>query len=68
MDSNGNGIPDGCDCPADVDGDGAVGITDFLALLAAWGSNPGHTADIDNDGVVGILDFLTLLSDWGPCD
>ncbi len=23
-------------CPADMDGDCAVGITDFLALLAGW--------------------------------
>ena len=26
-----------CRCPADLDGDGAVGIVDFLDLLAAWG-------------------------------
>ena len=24
------------DCPADLDGDGLVGITDFLFLLASW--------------------------------
>ena len=24
-------------CPADLDGDGAVGIQDFLRLLANWG-------------------------------
>ena len=27
-------------CPADLDGDGMVGITDFLDLLAAWGPCP----------------------------
>ncbi len=54
-------------CPADVDGDGIVGINDFLDLLAAWGPNPGHPADIDQDGSVGITDFLALLSAWGPC-
>ena len=27
-------------CPADVDGDGTVGITDFLDVLAAWGACP----------------------------
>ena len=53
-------------CPWDLDG-GGVGITDFLALLAAWGLNPGHPADFDGDGVVGILDFLALLANWGPC-
>ncbi len=54
--------------PADLDGDGVVGILDFLALLSAWGPCPGAgacTADIDGDGSVGILDLLALLSDWG---
>ena len=54
-------------CPADLDGDGAVGVTDFLALLAAWGPNPGHPADLDGDRQVGVTDFLMLLSLWGPC-
>jgi len=54
---------------ADLDGDGVVGISDFLALLAAWGPCPVPPdpclADIDGDGVVGIGDFLLLLSVWG---
>ncbi len=54
-------------CPGDIDDDRNVGITDFLALLAAWGPNPGHYADVDFDGTVGILDFLMLLANWGPC-
>ena len=66
-DANGNGIPDTCECPWDLDGGGTVGITDFLALLAAWGPNPGHPADFDGDGTVGIVDFLALLANWGPC-
>jgi hypothetical protein len=49
---------------ADIDCDRAVGITDFLALLAAWGPNPGHPADLDANGVVGITDFLLLLASW----
>ncbi len=67
QDTNDNGIPDECECLWDVDGSGDVGITDFLALLAAWGPNPGHPADIDGDGTVGIVDFLLLLANWGPC-
>ena len=51
---------------ADIDGDGTVGITDFLLLLAAWGPNPGHPADLDGDRLVGITDFLILLANWGP--
>ena len=54
-------------CLADLDGDGSVGILDLLALLAAWGTDPGGPPDFDNDGTVGILDLLTLLANWGPC-
>ncbi len=56
-----------CLCPADLDSNGSVGILDLLALLAAWGPNPGHPADFDGDGTVGILDLLTLLANWGAC-
>jgi len=55
--------------PADLDGDGTVGITDFLLLLEAWGPCPGAPdpcpADLDGDGTVGITDFLDLLANWG---
>jgi len=54
-------------CPWDFVCDEIVGIADFLALLAAWGPNPGHPADFDGDGFVGIVDFLALLANWGPC-
>jgi len=39
-DYNSNGVSDACDalCPGDLDGDGVVGITDFLALLGQWGT------------------------------
>ncbi len=68
LDLNGNGVPDQCDppCPWDcADGDGHVGITDFLAVLAQWGQ-VGSSCDIDGGGV-GITDFLALLAAWGPC-
>ena len=44
-------------CPADLDGDGTVGITDFLALLGAWGTDPGGPPDLDGDGQLA-LHFL----------
>jgi parallel beta-helix repeat protein len=50
--------------PCDLDGDGFVGVADFLALLGAWGPNPGHPADLDFDGEVGVGDFLVLLAAW----
>ena len=54
-------------CPWDceVDADGGVGITDFLALLGAW-AVVGASCDFDGGGV-GITDFLDLLAHWGPC-
>ncbi|MHC4209678.1 MAG: trypsin-like serine peptidase, partial [Planctomycetota bacterium] len=57
-----------CDggCPWDLDG-GGVGVSDFLALLAQWGTDPGGPPDFDGDGGVGVTDFLELLAHWGPC-
>ena len=55
----------------DVDGDGIVGLVDFLALLAAWGpcsdccTPDACPADFDADCSVGILDLLILLGNWG---
>ncbi|MEE8460337.1 MAG: hypothetical protein V3S08_10700 [Phycisphaerales bacterium] len=60
-------ISDLFDTCADLDGNGGVDIVDLLALLGAWGPNPGHQADLDGDGTVGIADFLELLASWGPC-
>ncbi len=52
----------------DLDGDGTVGIQDFLILLADWGPCPAQPdscpADLDCDGEVGIVDFLALLANW----
>jgi hypothetical protein len=64
-----DGMPDGCEesCPWDLDGSGDVGVTDFLDMLAVWGSSPGDPADFDGDGIVGVTDFLKLLAHWGPC-
>jgi len=56
-----------CLCPADLDGDGAVGTSDLLALFAQWGPNPGSPADLDGDGSVGTSDLLILFANWGPC-
>ncbi len=51
----------------DIDGDGIVGINDFLILLGSWGpcDPPADCpADLDGDGEVGINDFLILLGSW----
>ena len=55
-------------CPWDcADGDGTVGIVDFLALLAQWGQI-GASCDFGLGAPgVGIDEFLAVLANWGPC-
>ena len=66
-DLNGNGIPDECECPWDCgDGDGIVGVVDFLTLLNQWGMS-GTSCDFNGAGV-GVVEFLDLLNAWGPCE
>jgi hypothetical protein len=53
----------------DLDGDGVVGVTDFLDVLAFWGPcpdpcPPSCPADFDGDCEVGVNDFLKLLATW----
>ncbi|MHC4218595.1 MAG: hypothetical protein ACYSU7_09095 [Planctomycetota bacterium] len=63
------------DCGAaplgDLDGDGIVGVNDFLILLAAWGPcpepcPPACVGDLDDNCVVNVNDFLLLLANWTP--
>lgn len=50
----------GCDpCPADLDGDGALTIFDFLVFINLYqGGDP--RADLDGDGELTVLDFLAF--------
>lgn len=51
----------------DLDGDGVVGISDFLEVLGAWGPCPiPCPADVDGNDYVDIADLLALLAAWGP--
>ena len=55
-------------CPGDLDGDGSVGVSDFLILLASWGPCADCAdcpADLDSDCAVGVSDLLILLGNWG---
>jgi len=54
-------------CPADLDGDGAIGTPDLLGLLAAFGDGPGSPGDLDLSGMVDAADLLVLLASWGDC-
>jgi hypothetical protein len=50
--------------PGDVDGDGAVNVTDLLLVLADWGPCPACPTDIDDDGDVAVDDLLAVLAGW----
>lgn len=50
----------------DLDGDGSVGTSDLLALLAQWGTD--GAADFDGSGNVDTADLIILLANWGPCE
>lgn len=55
---------------ADFDGDGQVGITDFLLFVEAFGTQSGQENfdskfDLDSDGTVGISDFLIFVNSFG---
>ena len=65
LDENANGIPDECEQPADMDGDGVIGVIDLLLLLGDWGPCIGCPADFDFDDKVGVEDLLFLLANWG---
>ena len=54
-------------CAGDLNYDNAVGVTDLLILLGAWGPCHSCPADLTGDGAVGVADLLELLGKWGPC-
>ena len=52
----------------DLDGDGMVGVSDLLILLANWGPCADCNdcpADLNGDCNVGVADLLILLANWG---
>ncbi len=71
FDSNGNGIIDSCECPADCAGsqDGSVNVDDLVALLASWGGSPIACDFVPpgGDGAVNVDDLIALLAAWGSC-
>ena len=54
----------------DVDGDGAVGVVDLLAVIAHWGvveadDADARLADLDGNDTIDVNDLLRVISDWG---
>ena len=71
-----DGVPifEGCDpfatnCPADLNGDGKIDVTD-LQIYIAWWLESNALADLDGDGDVDFADLQLFRGAWTPgfCD
>lgn len=60
-DVNHNGVADGCERIADLNGDGVINAVDLAILLSEWGT-PGPRGDLNHDGIVDSRDLSLLLS------
>lgn len=63
-------IPRPAPCPADVNGDRVVDLSDIAAELSLFGATPASpnyslAGDIDESGVVDLSDLATLLANFG---
>ena len=73
LDINGNGVPDECECLADLTGDDQVNVEDIFAVLGLWGECPDPcppycAGDLTEDCTVNIDDIFTILGEWGECE
>lgn len=68
FDTNGDHVPDECECIADIDNSGSVGIADLLAQLSHYGTPDGagfEEGDLDRDWDVDLSDLASLLAVYG---
>ncbi|MCH2141764.1 MAG: proprotein convertase P-domain-containing protein [Phycisphaerales bacterium] len=65
QDNDGDGIPDECQCPADLTGDAVVDVNDLLLLIGQFGGS--GSGDLNGSGVVDADDLLMVLAAWGSC-
>lgn len=60
-DSNGDGIPDQCGCPADWNNDGQLDFFDVQAFIGAFALHD-PAADLNDDGLYNFFDIQEFLS------
>lgn len=72
IDRNDNLVPDTCECIADLDGDGAVNLSDIVTLLFAWGDTSPGELDVfatgKSQGIIDDDDLNTVLVAAVPPD
>ena len=66
QDVNGNDIPDECECPGDITGEGTIDVEDILLVIAAFGQS-GGIEDLNGNGQVDVADILIVIEGWGSC-
>ena len=54
-------------CPADVNNDAAVGLSDVISVLSAWGPCAYCPSDVNANGTVELADLISVISSWGAC-
>lgn len=66
--------PPQSDCPADINNDNVVNVSDLLSVITAWGTcaKPANCpSDIapppSGDDVVNVADLLLVITSWGNC-
>ena len=52
-------------CPADLNNDGSVNVSDVLRIISQWGGSGRE--DLNGDSIVNVSDLLYLLNAWGNC-
>lgn len=58
----GSAIP----CPADLNGDMVIDLSDIQLMIALWQSTD-MSADLNSDGIVDMLDLVAIYDLLGPC-
>ncbi|MEM7228174.1 MAG: hypothetical protein AAF432_05085, partial [Planctomycetota bacterium] len=71
VDDNEDGVPDECECRADVNGDGTVDVTDLMQVMDEQGPcailPPDCPSDVNLDGEANELDIAAVINAFGPC-
>lgn len=64
------------DCPADINNDNQVNVSDLLTVISSWGAcalpcPPRCAADVSpaatGDCAVNVADLLAVIGSWGAC-
>lgn len=61
LDLDGDGVPDDCPCPADLNGDGVVDLADYVMFVNAFDTR-GVAGDLDGDRLWTVYDYLAFLN------